>query len=113
MYAAPLLVSMAFSTLSRLRDMVRKSNIHWISGSDESTQDRRTAGLAGFAITLLLVVLALVIVRKLQVRCLIENCILAGGSECQHVAENLRVSRALEALGVHASSWITPNRNGR
>jgi hypothetical protein len=85
---------------------VKRPGIRWLPVSDDGVTDRRTAGLAGFAVTLFIIVLALLIVRKLQVRCLIENCILAGGTGCQHVAENLRVSRALGALADNARAWI-------
>jgi hypothetical protein len=86
--------------------VLKRSGIRWLPVSDDGATNRRTAGLAGFAVTLFIIVLALLIVRKLQVRCLIENCILAGGSGCQHVAENLRVSRALEAFADNARAWI-------
>jgi hypothetical protein len=93
--------------------VIKRPGIRWIPVSDDGATDRRTAGLAGFAVTLFIIVLALLIVRKLQVRCLIENCIMAGGSGCQHVAENLRVSRALEELTDNARTWIIQHdRNG-
>jgi hypothetical protein len=68
--------------------------------------NQQTASLAGLAATLFIVVLALVIARKLQVRCLVENCIFAGGSHCEHVADNLRVSRSIHRLIVGAQSWL-------
>jgi hypothetical protein len=74
--------------------------------SDPADDNRRTASLAGAAATLFIVLLALVIARKLQVRCLIENCIFAGGSHCEHVADNLRVSRSIHGLIVGAQSWL-------
>jgi hypothetical protein len=86
--------------------MVKSSDARWRPASDDGTNDRRSVSLAGFAATLFIVVLALLVARKLQVRCLIEDCILAGGSGCQHVAENLRVSRAFEAFADDARRWL-------
>jgi hypothetical protein len=86
--------------------MVKSSDARGSSISDDGPRNRRSASLAGFAATLFIVVLALLIARKLQVRCLIEDCILAGGSGCQHVAENLRVSRAFEAFTDDARAWL-------
>jgi hypothetical protein len=86
--------------------MAKNSDIGWIPVSEGGAAHRRTSSLAGFAITLAIVVLALGIVRKLQVRCLIEDCILAGGSECQHVGENLRVSRAFQQFSDSTRRWL-------
>jgi hypothetical protein len=86
--------------------MVKSSDARWRPVSDDGIKSRRSTSLAGFAATLFIVVLALFIARKLQVRCLIEDCILSGGSGCQHVAENLRVSRAFEAFTDDARQWL-------
>jgi hypothetical protein len=86
--------------------MAKNSDTRWIPVPESGAPHRRTTSLAGFAITLAIVVLALGIVRKLQVRCLIEECVLAGGSDCQHVAEDLRVSRALQAFEDNARRWF-------
>jgi hypothetical protein len=86
--------------------MAKNSDTRWIQVPESGAPHRRTMSLAGFAVTLAIVVLSLGIVRKLQVRCLIEDCVLAGGSQCQHVAEDLRVSRALQTLEDNARRWL-------
>ena len=86
--------------------MVKAREFRWITVSDDGSHDRRAAALLGFVVTLLIIVLALLIIRKLQVRCLIEDCILAGGRSCQHVAENLRVSNTFETMADNARNWI-------
>ncbi len=59
----------------------------------EDGADTRTASLAGLAAVLLIAVLALVIVRKLQVRGMEEACRLSGRPGCEHAVDRLRVSR--------------------
>ncbi len=59
----------------------------------EDGADTRTASLAGLAAVLFIAVLALVVVRKLQVRCLDEECRLSGQPGCEHALDRLRVSR--------------------
>lgn len=88
------------------RDMLNRSGARWFNVSDGGINNRRTASLAGLAVALLIIVGALLIVRKLQVRCLIENCILAGGTHCEHVADDLRVSRSIEMLEHKVGRWI-------
>jgi hypothetical protein len=92
------------SSKSTPRHVWREAGIH--PNPEPIDGNRRTASLGGVAVTLFIVVLALVIARKLQVRCLIENCVFAGGTNCQHVADNLRVSRAVEHLVDEARDWI-------
>lgn len=59
---------------------------------------RLTGSLAGLAAVLLLLVLSLVVVRKLQVRCLLEACLLSGQPACEETVARLRVSRLFERL---------------
>jgi hypothetical protein len=87
--------------------MQKGSGIRWLPASDDRTGNRRTASLAGLAVTLFLIAFALLIARKLQVRCLIEDCVLAGGSKCQHVADRLRVSHAFEVVDHNVRDWIS------
>jgi hypothetical protein len=44
--------------------------------------DRQTASLAGVAITLLLLVLGVFLVRELHAKAVIEDCLMAGRSNC-------------------------------
>ncbi len=59
----------------------------------ENAHDRRTNSLAGLAATLLIVVLSMVLVRKLQVRCMMESCAMSGHPGCAEEVDRLRVSR--------------------
>jgi hypothetical protein len=49
---------------------------------DQDGADRQTASLAGLAVALLLVVIGLFLVRELQAKAAIEDCLLAGRSTC-------------------------------
>ena len=56
---------------------------------EQETANRQTASLAGVAITLLLLVLGLFLVRALHTQAAIEDCLMAGRSNCDqlvHVA---------------------------
>ena len=59
---------------------------------------RHTASLAGFALVLGLLVLSLVVVRKLQVRIMLETCIATGQPGCFAAVNKLRVSQLLSRL---------------
>ncbi len=53
--------------------------------SDDVTredEDRQTAGLAGIAVALFLVVIALFLVRELHATSAIEDCLMAGRQNC-------------------------------
>lgn len=59
-----------------------------IFGYDEDQQEaanRQTASLAGLAVALLLVVLGLFLVRQLQTKASVEDCLLAGRRNCDAV----------------------------
>lgn len=49
---------------------------------DQESADRQTASLAGVAITLLLLVIGLFLIRELQAKSAVEDCLLAGRSNC-------------------------------
>ncbi len=61
-------------------------------GDDQTDSNRPSVSLAGLAATLLIVVASLVIVRKLQVRCMLEDCLMSGRPGCEHSVDRLRVS---------------------
>ena len=58
-------------------------------GEDQESADRQTASLAGVAITLLLLVVGLFLVRELHDKAMIEDCLLSGRSNCDAVLNNL------------------------
>jgi hypothetical protein len=49
---------------------------------DQEGADRQTASLAGLAIALLLVVVGLFLVRQLQAKAAIEDCLMSGRNNC-------------------------------
>jgi hypothetical protein len=49
---------------------------------DHEAADRQTASLAGLAVALLLVVIGLYLVHALATKSAIEDCLLAGRSNC-------------------------------
>lgn len=57
---------------------------------DQEAANRQTASLAGIAITLLLLVLGLFLIRELHAKSAIEDCLMAGRGNCDHVADMLR-----------------------
>jgi phosphate starvation-inducible membrane PsiE len=57
---------------------------------DQEEADRQTTSLAGLAVALLLVVIGLFLVRTLQVKSVIEDCLLSGRSNCDAVVVSLR-----------------------
>ncbi len=67
-----------------------------LSAMDDDT--RHTTSLAGLAAVLLLVVLSLVVVRKLQVRSMLEACAMSQAPGCETAADDLRVSRLMDRL---------------
>jgi len=56
---------------------------------DRKAADRQTASLAGMAITLLIVVVCLFLLRELHKKAAIEDCLLAGRSDCDAVVAAL------------------------
>jgi len=60
--------------------------------NEQHAANRITASLAGLATTLLVIVIALVVIRKLQVRCLLEECMMSGQPGCVEAVDRLRVS---------------------
>jgi hypothetical protein len=56
---------------------------------DRKAADRQTASLAGMAITLLIVVVSLFLLRELHNKAAIEDCLLAGRSNCDAVVASL------------------------
>jgi hypothetical protein len=57
----------------------------WIVEEEKTAADRQTASLAGVAITLLLLVLGLFLVRELHAKGMIEDCLMAGRTNCDQL----------------------------
>ena len=57
---------------------------------DQDAANRQTASLAGLAVTLFLVVISLHIVRVLQTKTAIEDCLLSGNRNCDVVILSAR-----------------------
>ena len=66
--------------------------------SPEHEADRITNSLAGLAAVLLILMLTLVVVRKLQVRSMMEACVMSQQPGCEGAIEHLRVSKLLDRL---------------
>jgi uncharacterized membrane protein len=55
---------------------------HWIVDQEQEAANRQTASLGGVAITLLLLVLGLFLVRELHAKGVVEDCLMSGRSNC-------------------------------
>jgi hypothetical protein len=55
---------------------------HWIVDQEEEAANRQTASLGGVAITLLLLALGLFLVHELHAKGLVEDCLMAGRTNC-------------------------------
>jgi hypothetical protein len=56
---------------------------------DLEVADRQTASLAGVAITLLLLVVGLFLVRELHAKAMVEDCLMSGRTNCDVVLPDL------------------------
>ena len=56
---------------------------------DQEAEDRRTASLAGVAVTLLLLVVELFLVHELESKSAIEDCLMSGRTNCDVIIQNL------------------------
>jgi hypothetical protein len=61
---------------------MRRERIWLLEADDEEAANRQTASLGGIAITLLLLVLGLFLVRELHAKVAIEDCLMAGRLNC-------------------------------
>ncbi len=59
-------------------------DIHWVDERQEEA-DRQTASLGAVAITLLLIIIGLFLVRELHAKAALEDCLLAGRTNCQMI----------------------------
>lgn len=63
------------------RNMVPRSRGQY-RAEDERDADRQTASLAAIAVTLVLLILGLLLVRELAAESKLEDCLLAGRRNC-------------------------------
>ena len=56
----------------------------WAAGDQEreAAADRQTASLGGVAITLVLIIVGLLLVRALHTKATVEDCLMAGRVNC-------------------------------
>ncbi len=60
-----------------------RSRQRWLNDAEaEEEANRQTASLAGVAITLLLLVLGLFLIRELHAKAELEDCLMAGRANC-------------------------------
>jgi len=53
-----------------------------IDPEEQAEADRQTASLAGLAVAVFLVVVGLFLVKELQAKSMIEDCLLSGQTQC-------------------------------
>jgi hypothetical protein len=59
----------------------------WLIEEDDEAANRQTASLAGVAVTLLLLVVGLFLVRELHAKSAIEDCLMAGRMQCDWLVQ--------------------------
>jgi hypothetical protein len=59
----------------------------WLVEPDEDAANRQTSSLAGVAITLLLLVIGLFLVRQLHHKSIVEDCLMAGRTQCDWLVQ--------------------------
>ncbi len=64
----------------------------------QGDDERQTSSLTGLLIVLALLVLSAVIVRKIQVRVMMEQCMMSQRPGCRFAADSLRVSRLVDSV---------------
>lgn len=72
--------------------------MHGHGPSNHDDQGRTTRDLAGIVVVLVVVVTALVVIRKLQVRTILAECVASQQPACEATVERLRVSRLIDRL---------------
>jgi hypothetical protein len=70
--------------------MARIHRLGFTRDEAQEQADRQTTSLAGLAVALLLVVLSLHVLRQLAARTAIEDCLMAGHSNCDMIVNRLR-----------------------
>jgi hypothetical protein len=62
--------------------MARVARLFYSHDDDHEGADRQTGSLAGLAVALLLVVMTLFVMRQLQTKAALEDCLFAGRRNC-------------------------------
>ncbi len=62
--------------------MPRVARLIFMGENDQEGADRQTASLAGMVVALLLVVVGLFLIHQLHAKALLEDCLLAGRTNC-------------------------------
>lgn len=57
---------------------------------EQEVANRQTAGLAGIAVALLLIIFGMILVRELHAKASIEDCLMAGRTNCDLVVSAFR-----------------------
>lgn len=70
--------------------MTRVVRLLFTQDDDQEAADRQTASLAGLVVALLLVVIGLFLIRTLQQKTSIEDCLLSGRTNCDAVVTAAR-----------------------
>ena len=58
-------------------------DVRHAGADDEADANRQSASLAGVAVTLLLLVVGLFLVRELHAAAVVEDCLMSGRSNCE------------------------------
>jgi hypothetical protein len=59
----------------------------WVVEPNEEAANRQTASLAGVAVTLLLLVVGVFLVRELHAKAALEDCLMAGRIHCDELLQ--------------------------
>ena len=71
-----------------------------LAEKDEEAANRQTASLAAIAVTLLLLIVGLFLVQELRTKAAIEDCLMAGRTNCDKPVQSARVTRPRYHPGV-------------
>jgi len=63
------------------------------TAEDRNAADRQSASLAGLAVTLLVVVVSLFLLKELHIKAAIEDCLMSGRSNCDAVVASLQATQ--------------------
>lgn len=74
----------------RAADFMRRTQRWTDDEGEEAGADRQTASLAGLALTLLLVVVSLSLTHVLRQKAAVEDCLMAGRTNCGLLLERNR-----------------------
>jgi hypothetical protein len=66
---------------------------------DVEAENRRTASLAGIAVTLVLLIVGLFLIQELRLKAAVEDCLLSGRRNCDSI-----VAKPAPSPGI--SAWV-------